>query len=63
MPSPFKTKSGITTSVTPSFVTLVQVTESNSCCPCSAPTTVQILNVGEAEATFTNANVVITKII
>ena len=48
---------------TPSFVTLVQVTENNCCCPCSAPTTVQIINAGDAEATFSNANITVTKIV
>lgn len=48
---------------TPSFVTLVQVAENNSCCPCSSPTTVQILNATETEATLTNANVTVTKIV
>ena len=48
---------------TPSFVTLVQVTENNCCCPCSAPTTVQIINASEAEATFANANITVTKIV
>ena len=51
------------TGTTPNFTTLVQVSENNSCCPCSAPTTVQILNATETEATFTNANVVVTKIV
>ena len=48
---------------TPSFVTLVQVSENNTCCPCSSPTTIQILNATDAEATFTNVNVVVTKLI
>ena len=47
----------------PSFVTLVQVTENNTCCPCSTPTTIQILNADDAEATFTNINVTVTKIV
>lgn len=46
-----------------SFVTLVQVSENNTCCPCSAPTTIQILNASDAEATFTNANVTVTKVV
>ena len=46
-----------------SFVTLVSVNENNTNCPCSSPTTIQILNAGEAEATFTNANVCVTKIV
>ena len=48
---------------TPAFITLVQVTENNSCCPCSSPTTIQVLNVDDAEATFTNANICVTKIV
>lgn len=51
------------TGVSPAFVTLVQVTESNSCCPCSAPTLIQILNADDTTATFTNANVTVTKIV
>lgn len=50
------------TGVSPSFSTLVQVPQNNSCCPCSEPTTVQIRNGGTASATLTNANVVVTKI-
>lgn len=46
---------------TPAFVTLVQVIEDNSCCPCASPTSLQIMN--ETAATFTNVNVSITKII
>ena len=45
------------------FTTLVQVTENNSCCPCSSPTTIQIINIDDADATLTNANIVITKIV
>ena len=45
------------------FTTLVQVTENNTCCPCSSPTTIQILNADDAEATLTNVNVVVTKIV
>ena len=43
------------------FDTLVQVPKNNCNCPCSSPTVIQILNTGEAAATFTNANVVVTK--
>ena len=46
-----------------SFVTLVQVANNNSCCPCAAPTTIQILNADDAEATFTNYNVTVTKVV
>ena len=51
------------TGLNPSFVTLVQVTENNSCCPCSAPTTLQVINVDDAEATLTDADIAITKLI
>ena len=44
------------------FDTFVQVPHNNSCCPCSSPTTIQICNVGTAEATFTNINVTVEKI-
>lgn len=54
--------SGATTDIgNLSFVTLVQVTDSNSCRCCDAATTIQVLNTGEA-ATFTNINVVVTKV-
>lgn len=51
------------TGTTPSFVTLVQVTENNTCCPCSSPTTIQVLNADDAEATLTNINITVTKIV
>ena len=47
---------------TPAFTTLVSVEENNTCCPCSAPTVIQFMNTG-AEATFTDFNVVVTKVI
>lgn len=43
------------------FVTLVQVPENNSCCPCTAPVSLQVIS--DAATTFTDCNVVITKII
>lgn len=46
----------------PSFVTLVQVDHDNSTCCCSSPTLIQIYNTGDAEATFTSVNVVVTKV-
>lgn len=49
------------TGVSPSFVTLVQVPNNNSCCPCSNPTVIQIQNT--TAGTFTNANIVITKVV
>ncbi|MBR4377271.1 MAG: hypothetical protein IKP50_00065 [Bacilli bacterium] len=47
---------------TPSFITLVQVDHNNCGCCCSSPTTLQVLNVGDAVATFTNINVAVTKV-
>lgn len=44
-----------------SFVTLVQVSENNSCRCCDSPTLITFRNTG-VEATFTQANVVVTKI-
>lgn len=46
-----------------SFTTLVQVTENNSCCPCTSPTVIQVKNVGTASSTFTDANIVVTKVV
>lgn len=45
-----------------SFVTLVQVSENNSCCPCSSPTICSVVNTGAA-ATFDNINLVVTKLV
>lgn len=45
-----------------SFVTLVQVDENNSCCACTSPTSLQIVNTGAA-ATFTNINCCVTKVV
>ncbi len=50
------------TGLNPGFVTLVQVTHNNCGCCCSSPTTIQVLNIGDAAATFTNINVCVTKI-
>lgn len=50
------------TGTSPSFMTLIQVSDNNTQCPCSSPTTVQIVNSGTAPATATNLNVVVTKI-
>lgn len=44
-----------------SFVTLVQVNRNNSCRCCDAPVILRFINTG-IPATFTQANVVITKI-
>ena len=45
-----------------SFSTLVQVTKNNSCCACSSPTAIQVMNTGAA-AVFTSANITITKVV
>lgn len=44
-----------------SFVTLVQVPQNNNCNCATSGTTIQLLNIG-LDATFTQANLVITKI-
>lgn len=44
-----------------SFVTLVQVSESNTCDCCSSPTVLTFVNTGVG-ATYTQANVCVTKI-
>jgi uncharacterized protein YfaQ (DUF2300 family) len=49
------------TIVSLSFSTLVQVTENNSNCCCSSPTTLRFMNVGPA-ATYVQANVTVRKI-
>lgn len=46
---------------TPSFTTLVSVGENNNCCPCTAPVALQIRNT--TATTFTDFNVVVTKIV
>lgn len=47
--------------VTPSFVTLVQVSDNNSCCPCASGVSLQIINT--TATTLTNVNVSVTKIV
>ena len=49
------------TGASPSFVTLVQVDKNNSCCPCSSPVIIQVQNT--TAATFTDANIVVTKVV
>ena len=49
------------TGTTLSFMTLVQVPNSNSNCCCSSPTLLQLINTGAA-ASFTNVNIVVTKV-
>ena len=48
------------TGLSPSFVTLVQVPNNNSCCPCSSATNIQIRNT--VAGTLTDANIIITKV-
>lgn len=50
------------TGTSPSFTTLVQVSENNTCKCCSSPTTIQIVNAGSASATFTDVNICVTKV-
>ena len=52
----------ISTGTSPSFMTFIQVTDNNTKCPCSSPTTVQIMNSAAAAASDVNLNVVVTKI-
>ena len=49
------------TGTTPSFVTLVQVSENNSCCPCASGTSLQLMNT--TAAVLSDVNVVITKVV
>lgn len=48
------------TGTTPSFVTLVQVSDNNSCCPCASGVSLQVMNT--TATTLTNVNVVVTKV-
>ena len=48
------------TGTTPTFTTLVQVTENNSCCPCATGTNLQIMNT--TATTLTDCNCVVTKL-
>ena len=45
------------TGITPSFVTLVQVSENNCGCPCSSPVTLQVVNTTPAPLPPPNATV------
>ena len=49
------------TGTNPSFVTLIQVSENNSCCPCASGTDLQIMN--GTETVLTDINCTITKVI
>lgn len=48
------------TGTTPSFVTLVQVSDNNSCCPCASGVSLQVINT--TATTLTNVNAVVTKV-
>lgn len=50
------------TGTNPGFVTLVQVGRNNCGCCCTSPITIQVKNIGSASATFTDINVVVTKL-
>ena len=43
------------------FTTLVRVAEDNTCCCCSAPVSLQLVNTGDASATYSVVNVTVTK--
>ena len=49
------------TGTSPSFVTLVQVPENNSCCPCASGTSLQLMNT--TESVLANVNCTITKVV
>lgn len=42
------------------FTSLVQVKENNTCSCCTSPTTIQVIN--SAEGTYSNINIVVTKV-
>lgn len=48
------------TGTSPSFVTLVQVDHNNSNCCCSSPTLLQVRSI--TASTYTDANIVVTKV-
>ena len=51
------------TGTSPSFETLVQVDKNNSCCACASPSILQLKNAGSSEVTFTDINIVVTKVV
>lgn len=51
------------TGTSPSFETLVQVDKNNSCCACASPSVIQVKNAGTGSATFTDINIVVTKVV
>ena len=46
---------------TPAFVTLVQVPENNSCCPCASGVSLKVVNT--TATTFSDVNIVVTKVV
>lgn len=50
------------TGTSPCFRTFVQVPNNNSCCPCSSPTSIQIMNPTDAAETFTNIDITVNKL-
>lgn len=50
------------TGTNPNFTTLIQVSTNNSACCCASPVTIQIKNIDEAAATFTDINICVTKV-
>lgn len=50
----------ISTGTSPSFTTLVQVDKNNSCCACSSPVVLRVINT--VAGTLTDANIVVTKL-
>lgn len=51
------------TGTTPNFSTLIAVDENNTCCPCTTPTVLQVINAADASATLTDFNVVVERAI
>ena len=49
------------TGTTPSFVTLIQVDRNNSCCACSSPVVLRLVN--SVATTLTDCNIVVTKVV
>ena len=61
-PQAQSTATGVTGEIdTLGFKTLVQVSTNNSCRCCDSPTVLQFMNTG-VETTYTNVNVVVTKV-
>lgn len=50
------------TGLNPSFLTLIQVPQDNTCCCATTPVSCQLVNVGTAAAALDNVNLVVTKI-